>query len=241
MKTIKFLLILVSTALATYLVGCTFCGSSSPWVFDGSRVVSMIKINKGSDYISYEYDSKGRMTKRHDTDNWCEEAYDFSNGIRTKRRGKSEKLSIFRSDAYGRIVYGEHSTEDEYLRERKYDSKGRILSEEIICGDRNDRTTYTWDEKGRLIKIEVKDSEGDLRELINIVYSDIPNTLHQPFECKYIGIENSNVLTYFPCLITCKGNDGEKAYEFSYEFNNDGTINKETINNKTYTYTYGTL
>ncbi len=256
MKTIRFIMMLFAAASTmTCLVSCTF-GGGSPWVFDGNKVVSAIECKGYADDSSYEYDSNGRMTKkcvgsRHEFN------FDFENGIMTKDVGDT---AFFKADAYGRIVYiaFKYSVNELRVMENTYNSQGRILSNDFYEELNNDSIgervtiTYSWDNEGRIVNVKAKAPDGD-GFVMDIAYSDIPNTLHQPF---FVGNKNGfttmildfTSVTYFPSLIVCRGNkrDTKEVLKYSYEFNDDGTINKETVvhNNSRpmiFTYTYSTL
>lgn len=220
---------------------------SSPWVFDGNRVVTKIEVittEGGKSVSNYEYDSKGRLTKTTST---------LSNGLTsieeydyTTMTGKfsdawddgssSSWTSTFKADPSGRIIYERitKDSQDPYETIHNYNDKGQLTEVLNIFGD-TVTTYYSWTEDGDLLVL------SDVNWECGFSYGDIQNTRHQPFSMIGTGLVGSSVNTHFPIS---ENGDGW-SNSLSYELNEDGTINKVTSigedGKSVSTYTYGTL
>ncbi len=219
---------------------------SSPWVFDGNRVITKIVFtsNEGEYVSNYEYDSKGRLTKTTSV---------FSNGLTsiaehdyntmtgkfsdTWDDGSNDSwTSTFKADNNGRITYEKtvKDPENTYEKINNYNDKGQLTEVLNIFTD-TVTTYYSWNENGNL------DVLSDENWECGFTYGDIQNTRHQPFSMSGLDLAASSVNAHFP---TSENGDGWSS-SLSYELNQDGTINKVTSTGEdsksVYSYTYGTL
>ncbi len=218
---------------------------SSPWVFDGNKVIAKIEVSSKDDNASYdyEYDSKGRMTKSTSV-TWegtliAQRDYSTMTGSfsETSNGNTNTWTSTFKADTNGRITYEKSSTGNETTC--LFDDKGQLT---FKLGSRNDTTYYNWDDKGMLQSTTIFEYSK------RFSYADTPNSHHQPFFLPdgKVALEHTSAISHLPSAIQGDG----WSVECQYEFNQDGTIDKITcqsvcLGKKTdktvLKYTYATL
>ncbi len=219
---------------------------TSPCVFDGNRVVTVIKCNNNDaleQVYEYDYDGRGRLMiikEKQDNEEVRHEEYVYptGDGIREFAPAEGEgpnwrsESFKFKSDEFGRITYRENRYEDGPEEEYKYNDKGQIVQKSVDGYPE----TYTWNEKG-LVEIITSDELH-----ITFEYGDVENKHHQPFLIQsFIDFDQSSAVQYFPT----SGVWGDMQFNYRYEFNEDGTLKKVTEECEKYKliyeYTYGTL
>ncbi len=218
---------------------------SSPWVFDGNKVISKIEVSSKDDNALYEYqyDSKGRMTKSTSV-TWegtiiAERDYSTMTGSfsETSDGNTNTWTSTFNVDHNGRITHEKSSNGDETTCQ--FNDKGQLT---LILGSQNDTTYYNWDDKDLLSNTTI------FGYSLTFSYSDTPNSLHQPFFIpdSKVALERTSVISRFPSAIQGDG----WSVELQYEFNQDGTIDKincqsvrlgQKTDSATIKYSYSTL